>query len=233
MKKIEIGTKDWEDLIIRGAKLFDIRIGSKEAGLFSIHACELLKWNMKTNLTAITDPFEVAVKHFLDSLAPARAIPPGSSMLDIGSGGGFPGIPLKVVLPSLSVTLVDSSRKKISFLKHVIRTMGLDGIDAFQARAEELPEKTERFDVVICRAFSSLDKFIGMAFPLLAEKGIMIAMKGKQEIDETGSAHGALREKRAAAEMRYNTEVIKYSLPYDDSERTMIIMKGSRIRGFE
>ncbi|RPJ15255.1 MAG: 16S rRNA (guanine(527)-N(7))-methyltransferase RsmG, partial [Desulfobacteraceae bacterium] len=179
MKKMETGSREWEDLIISGAKLFDIKIGSEEAGLFSIHVRELLKWNLKTNLTAITDPFEVAVKHFIDSLAPARTIPPGSSMLDIGSGGGFPGIPLKVVLPSLSVTLVDSSRKKISFLKHVIRTMGLDGIDAFQARAEELPEKTERFDIVICRAFSSLDKFIESALPVLSENGIMSALKGR------------------------------------------------------
>ena len=111
---MQIGSTEWEDVIIKGAKIFDLQIGAKEAGQFSTHAGELIKWNSKINLTAITDPLEVAVKHFLDSLAPARIIPAGSSILDMGSGGGFPGIPLKVVLPSVSVSLVDSSRKKIS-----------------------------------------------------------------------------------------------------------------------
>lgn len=225
---MEIGSTEWKDIIINGAKLFDVQIGSDEAGQFSIHAGELIKWNSKTNITAITDPPEVAIKHFLDSLAPARIIPAGSSMLDIGSGGGFPGIPLKVIRPSLSVTLVDSSRKKISFLKHVIRTLGLKGINACQARAETLSENKERFDVVICRAFSSLDKFIESAMPVLAENGIMIALKGKLSFKENESGRVSEDGKRSdiiPSIVSYHTEVIKYSIPYIDSERTMIIMR--------
>ncbi len=224
---MQIGSAEWEEIIINGAKYFDVKVGSKEAGQFSKHAGELIKWNSKTNLTAITDPLEVAVKHFLDSLAPARIIPPGSSMLDIGSGGGFPGIPLKIILPSLSVTLADSSRKKISFLKHVIRTLSLEGINACQARVEDLSENKERFDVVICRAFSSLDKFIESALPVLAENGIMIALKGKTSYKETGP--GRLLDNDNKDEgLLYNTEIIKYSIPYIDSERSLIIMRRNR-----
>jgi len=224
---MQIGSTEWKDIIICGARYFDVQVGSGEAGKFLIHAGELIKWNSKTNLTAITDPFEVAVKHFLDSLAPARIIPPGSSMLDMGSGGGFPGIPLKIILPSLSVSLVDSSRKKVSFLKHVIRTLGLEGINAFQARVENLSENKERFDLVICRAFSSLDKFIESALPVLAENGIMIALKGKTSYKETESARLLGNDNRGEG-LLYNTEVIKYSLPYIDSERTLMVIKKLR-----
>ena len=225
---MQIGSTEWKDIIISGAKFFDVQIGSKEAGQFSIHAGELIKWNSKTNLTAITDPIEVAVKHFLDSLAPACIIPAGSSMLDIGSGGGFPGIPLKIILPSLSVSLVDSSRKKISFLKHVIRTLGLEGINACQERVENLSENKERFDVVICRAFSSLDKFVESALPVLSENGIIIALKGKINHKEIESARLSVKKKRGdiiASEPLYHIEFITYSLPYIDSERTLMIMR--------
>ncbi len=223
-KNMQIGSAEWEEIIINGAKYFDVKIGSKEAGKFSIHAGELIKWNSKTNLTAITEPLEVAVKHFLDSLAPARIIPPCSSMLDMGSGGGFPGIPLKIILPSLTVSLVDSSRKKVSFLKHVIRTLGLEGINAFQARVEDLSENKERFDVVICRAFSSLDKFIESALPVLAENGIMIALKGKTGYKETESQMLLGNDNRQEG-LSYDTKAIKYSLPYIDSERSLMIIR--------
>ena len=83
-----------------------------------MHAAELVRWNQKINLTAITDPFEVAVKHFLDSLPAARLLPKDATLLDIGSGGGLPGLPLKILMPSLSITLIDASRKKVNFLKN-------------------------------------------------------------------------------------------------------------------
>jgi len=224
---MEIGSNKWETTIIEGAKDFDVKVGEREAGLFSIHAEELIKWNLKTNLTAITDPKEIAVKHFIDSLAPARMISASSSMLDIGSGGGFPGIPLKVVIPSLSVSLIDSSRKKVSFLKHVIRSLKLDKIDAFQMRAEDLAGRKERFDIIICRAFSSLDKFIQLSFPLLSENGIMIALKGKISHSEIESA-GIIKNGRPPEKPLYQSDIIKYRLPYTDSERAMIIFKRDR-----
>ena len=153
---MQIGSKKWQNLIYEGAKNLDIQIDKRKIEKFAIHALELMKWNQKTNLTAITDPFEVAIKHFLDSIVPVKIIPSNASLLDIGSGGGFPGIPLKIILPSLSVTLIDASRKKVSFLKHIIRILELKNIDALHIRAEEFanePGVAKKFDVIISRAF--------------------------------------------------------------------------------
>lgn len=228
---MEIGSTEWEDVIISGSKVFGVNLGLKEAGQFSIHARELLKWNSKINLTAITDPFEVAVKHFLDSIAPACMIHPGASMLDIGSGGGFPGIPLKIVIPSLSATLADSSRKKITFLKHVIRTIGLTDTEAVWGRAEELAGKKNLFDVVICRAFSSLETFARSALPLLAPNGMIIAMKGKINSGEPDALRISDYKKQDSGkfpDIPIDIKINKYLLPYADSERTIIIIKKLR-----
>jgi 16S rRNA (guanine527-N7)-methyltransferase len=225
---MEIGSAEWEDIIINGSRVFDVNVGLKEARQFSIHAAELLKWNLKINLTAITDPFEVAVKHFLDSIAPAGIIPAGASLLDMGSGGGFPGIPLKVVIPTLTVTLIDSSRKKITFLKHIIRTAGLDDIEAHQGRVEELDGSQKMFDVIICRAFSSLDKFVQSALPLLAPGGMIIALKGKINPDEIESVRLSDNGKQGAGRISglpVDIKIKKYMLPYIDSERTIMIIK--------
>ncbi|MBU2621266.1 MAG: 16S rRNA (guanine(527)-N(7))-methyltransferase RsmG [Proteobacteria bacterium] len=225
---MEIGSAEWEEIIISGAKIFNVNVGLKEVRQFSIHAGELVKWNLKINLTAITDPFEVAVKHFIDSIAPAGIIPAGASMLDIGSGGGFPGIPLKVVIPTLSVSLVDSSRKKITFLKHIIRRTGLEDIEALQGRVEELAGSIKMFDVIICRAFSSLEMFVGSALPLLAPNGIIISLKGKINPQEIEAVRVMSDRKWGSGKIPgtlIDIKIKKYLLPYIDSERTLMIIK--------
>ena len=214
---MNIGSEQWKKLVEKGAANLNIQIDRKITDQFSTHAAELIKWNQTINLTAITDPLEVGVKHFLDSIAPARVMPLCGRMLDIGSGGGFPGIPLKILVPSLSVTLIDASRKKVSFLKHIIRNMKLIEIDARQIRAEELAkEKPAKncFDVIICRAFSRLDKIIFKALPLLAKDGIIIAMKGKLSESELESA----------GKCDLSLTVEKYKLPFLELERTLVII---------
>ena len=215
---MNIGSEQWKKLIEEGAGNLNIHIDRKTTDLFSLHATELIKWNLKTNLTTITDPVEVAVKHFLDSIISIPVMPHYGRLLDMGSGGGFPGIPIKVMIPSLSVTLIDSSRKKISFLKHVIRKIKLIEIDARQIRAEELAKEKPLkncFDVIICRAFSRLDKIINKALPLLAKDGIIIAMKGKLSEYELQSAD------------KYNLSltVKKYKLPFLELERSLAIIR--------
>jgi len=214
---MNIGSEQWKKLVEKGAGNLNIHIDRKITDQFSIHAAELIKWNQTINLTAVTDPIEVGVKHFLDSIAPARVMPPCGRMLDIGSGGGFPGIPLKILIPSLSVTLIDASRKKVSFLKHIIRNIKLTEIDARQIRAEALAkEKPAKncFDVIICRAFSRLDKIILKALPLLAKDGIIIAMKGKPSESELESA----------GKCDLSLTVEKYKLPFLELERTLVII---------
>ncbi len=179
---MEIGTGNWKELIHRSAKALGVETTPAHLEAFSMHARELLFWNRKTNLTAVTDPGQVALKHFVDSLVPARWIPADAALLDIGSGGGFPGIPLKVVLPGVSATLIDAARKKVSFLKHVIRRLGLSGIEAVHARAEQMaPERFPRrgYDVIVSRALGAPEALPPLVLPLLGENGIVIAMLGK------------------------------------------------------
>ena len=217
-----IHSAEWKHLITEGAKAFDMHLAQEKVNQFAFHALELLKWNRKTNLTAITDPLDVAVKHFLDSVAPASLIPPGASLLDIGSGGGFPGIPLKIARPSVSVTLIDSSRKKVSFQKHIIRSLGLQNIEAMHIRAEELakaPEYANAYDVIVCRALSALEAFILMASPLLAKDGMIIALKGKLSRAETESARLRISEVFKTSKA---LTVKRYALPYLKSERTIV-----------
>jgi len=180
---MRIGSSEWKRLIIHGARKMGIEIDLPTADRFAIHASALMLWGQKTNLTTIRDPVEVAVKHYLDSLAPVARIPRGARVLDAGSGGGFPGIPLKIANPSLSVTLIDASRKKISFLKQILRTLELTAIEAIQGRFEALSPPPV-FDVVVSRAVSDLSTFLRMAAPLLAEDGMLITFKTKSAATE-------------------------------------------------
>ena len=110
---MEIGSREWQHLIIDGAQQLGIAIDKRISAMFAAYAAELIHWNRKINLTAITDPRDIAIKHFLDSLAPAQFIPDRVRLLDIGSGAGFPGIPLKIFKPSLSVLLIDGTLDRL------------------------------------------------------------------------------------------------------------------------
>jgi 16S rRNA (guanine527-N7)-methyltransferase len=230
---MEIGTKEWSSFLINQAKIIEIDLDHTQNRLFSTHAAELIKWTQKINITTITNPIEVASNHFLDSLVPARFIPPGARMLDIGSGGGFPGIPLKVLLPKLSVTLIDASRKKVSFLKHVIRTLKLDDIEARHIRAEDLaihPGYINRFDVIISRALSSLNFFVHLALPLLADEGVIIALKGEVDKAELDDLRYNVLEKMNAAgsvERQFTISLERYVLPLLNSERSIITVRSA------
>lgn len=228
---MKIGSNEWSNVIIDGARAFDLELDRHHTDLFANHARELLHWTKTINLTTITDPFEIAVKHFLDSLVPARLIFPGAALLDIGSGGGFPGIPLKVVLPSLSITLIDASRKKVNFLKHIIRSLKLDGIAALHIRAEDLatePTYHQRFDFVISRALTDLESFVHQALPLLAQEGIIIALKGKVDQTEVETvksiAPGNLNNSNPD-QNRYPVTVEEYKLPFTQSKRSIIAIR--------
>ncbi len=228
---MEIGSEKWKWLIIDGAGHFGVHINRDQAQQLALHAALMLKWNRTSNLTAITDSIDVAVKHFLDSIITGPLISPGSTVLDIGSGAGFPGIPLKIVIPSLQVTLIDASRKKISFLKHAIRTLNLADIEAHHVRAEDFAKKpaaANRFDVITSRALSSIKDFVLMAAPLLAKDGAIIALKGpdfQPEIEalqlQTDTHTGLLK----IGNVQYSLKVETYTLPYLESQRSVIILK--------
>jgi len=228
---MEIGKTEWSNFLIDHAKTIGIDLDCTQIRLFSAHAAELIKWNRTINLTTITDPIEVASHHFLDSLVPARFMPPLAAMLDIGSGGGFPGIPLKVLLPELSVTLIDASRKKVSFLKHVIRTLKLDDIEALHIRAEDLadrPSYINRFDVVVSRALTSLEFFVRLALPLLACGGLIMALKGQvNNVELADLRENVLTKMNSAGSVArpFTISLERYSLPFLYSERSIVTLR--------
>ncbi len=219
---MKIGSMEWQRFIVDGARRLGIAIDESATAAFSTHASELINWNRKINLTTITHPRDIAVKHFLDSLAPAGFIPDGASLLDIGSGGGFPGIPLKILKPSISVLLIDGNGKKVNFLKHVLRTLHLENIEALQIRAENLlkaPQCANSFDVIISRALSDLASFVKSALPMLAAQGTIIAMKGEVDSKELE----ALRADMPAD--HYTFKVENYRLPSIRAPRSLVILK--------
>ena len=219
---MEIGSREWQNYIIDGAAKLGAEIDSGIAVQFSVHAAELIRWNRKINLTAIKNPRDIANKHFLDSLAPAQLIQDEARLLDVGSGAGFPGIPLKIIKPSLSVLMIDGVRKKVNFLKHVLRTLNLENIEALQIRAENLakePAYANSFDVIICRALSDLAPFVKNALPLLAPQGIIMAMKGKVDPKELDAMRVSVPQERYALQLE------NYTLPSMNALRSIVIIK--------
>lgn len=224
-REIDFESPAWAQLLDEGARSMGMELDRSQIARFAVHATELMEWNRSTNLTAITDPVEVAVKHFLDTLPVSPLLPSGSWLLDIGSGGGFPGIPLKTLRPDLHVMLIDASRKKVSFQKHIISMLGLKDVEARHARAEELKEElrpeSRRYDVIVSKAVSRLDRFLDQAVPLLGRPGMLIAMKGRSVDTEVEAA----RSRIEAEGLSLSTK--KYRLPYIDIERCLIILSNS------
>ena len=223
---MEIGSPEWEYLLIDGAAALGVELRPDHARLFARHATELLKWNAVTNLTAITQPESIARNHFLDALAPARFIAPGSDLLDVGSGGGFPGLPLHIAIDGLRTTLIDAVRKKVSFLRYLLRELALPGIEARHLRVEDLSESAagggRSFDVVASRAFSAVAPFVKAVWPLVRPGGRVIALKGPLSVDEMDR----LEEVRASGALGGSTlERIGYSIPGLKSERTLVVVR--------
>jgi len=228
---MEIGSEEWSRIIIDGAGEFGLAISSQQIQQLTLHTKELLFWNRKTNLTAITAPYEVAVKHILDSLACTAFLPATGTLLDIGSGGGFPAIPLKIVCPSLSLWMIDASRKKANFLKHIIRTLTLDDSQAHHLRAEDMAcddRYPHYFDVIVSRALSSLETFMNLALPLLKPGGLLICLKGpgvQAEIEAETRRQSGGSDATAGQRHILRIEEKKYALPFLKEQRILVIIK--------
>jgi 16S rRNA (guanine527-N7)-methyltransferase len=230
MEKMNIRSDEWKKIIMEGGESLGVPVSPFMADQLAGHCDLLLQWNRKINLTAITDPLEVAVKHVLDSIAPARLIPDHSTLLDMGTGGGFPGIPLKIVKPSILATLADASGKKINFVKHVIRTLKLEKCKAIAARLEDLPKQdgyAGKFQVVVSRSLAPLSKILSWALPLLAPRGCIIALKGRNVDKEQADVDLLMKadpEKYGFHMERYSIKREYYHLPHSALERTLVIL---------
>lgn len=184
---------------------------------------ELLHWNQRINLTAITDRDEALVKHLVDALTLLPHLRGDEFLLDMGSGGGLPGLPLKIVLPGLNLTSVDAVAKKISFQKHVIRTFALTGAVARHGRLEELggdPSLAGHFELVVARAFASLPDCLRLARPFLQPGGRLIAMKGPEGEKEVLAA-----EKTFTSTGFSLQKIDRLELPGGNGERSLITLE--------
>lgn len=212
------------DIVEQEAKSMQLSLSAHEIHSFEVYAAELKKWNSKVNLTAITKDKEIAIKHFVDSLTLAPYIKAGDRLLDIGSGAGLPIIPLKIIRPEIPMVSVDAVAKKIHFQRHIIRTLNLHNIEALHARIEELHKThSNSFTIITSRAFTRLDRFVSLAAPLLAENGVLIAMKGDQADDEIAASNEVVHAGGFTV-----TSVHRYSLPQNMGERVLTVIQQSK-----
>ena len=170
---------------------------------FETYADLLKKWSSAMNLTAIKKPEDVAIHHFLDSLTALRFVEPDSSVLDIGAGAGFPGIPLKICRPSINLVLADSREKRVFFMREVIRKLGLNGARAISVRigSADKADTGSGFDMAVSRAAGRAPDIARAALPLVKKGGIVLIMKGKNGAREWAEESRQLPAGRAVAEI--------------------------------
>lgn len=182
----------------------------------------LLEWNEKINLTAITEPEEIILKHFVDSMTIAPYLKKCKNFVDVGTGAGFPGIPIKILMPDIKITLVDSLQKRILFLQNVIEKLNLTQIETIHARAEEFGKNIkfrESFDIATSRAVANLSVLSEYLIPLVKLNGKCICMKGAQVKDEVEGAKKAIQILGGKL-----VEENEFCLPNTDMGRTILII---------
>lgn len=183
----------------------------------------LLEWNEKINLTAITEEDEIILKHFIDSCSILKYIENNQKIIDIGTGAGFPGIPLKIMNESLNITLVDSLNKRVNFLNEVIKELELKNIEAIHSRAEDIGKDDkyrEKYDIATSRAVANLSTLLEYLMPFVKVNGMCICMKGPNIEEELNEAKKAIKEFGGKLEEVYN-----FKLPNSDIERNIIIVR--------
>ena len=209
--------------LINGFKSINIDIDGKTAEKFMIYMRELVSWNEKVNLTAITEPNEIITKHFLDSAAPAEYIGEGASVIDVGCGAGFPGLVLKLLRNDINLTLLDSLDKRLKFLDFVINETETEGVALLHMRAEDGGRDRkyrEKFDVAVSRAVANMAVLCEYCLPFVKTGGKLIALKGPKTVEELKNAETAI--KRLGGRL---AGVYESKIPYTDLEHTVVIIE--------
>jgi len=221
-----INRNETENLLKEGAREMGIKMETVQAEKLLLYMELLLEWNERINLTAIENERDIVIKHFLDSIAILPYINKRvESLIDIGTGAGFPGIPIKVMNPSLNITLLDSLEKRTRFLGEIIASLELKGIEVVHGRAEDMGAKgglREMFDCATARAVAALPVLLEYCLPFVKNEGVFIAMKGSstEEIKDSVSALDILGGKIEC--------VNELTLPFSDFRRNIIIVKKFR-----
>ena len=212
-------------LLTDSADKLGIRLTETQIEKFRIYCDELIKWNERFNLTAITERDQILLKHFLDSLAVLLVwrADGGLAVVDIGAGAGFPGIPLKIVCPDIRLTLIEATGRKVEFLQHLISLLELERTTAIHGRAEELGRQAahrEQYDLVLARAVAALPELLEYGLPFAALGGTMLAHKGAaahREVHESGKALAILGGRLE--------RLVPVELPGVTEERQMIVIR--------
>lgn len=216
-----------------GARQLGVSVNAVQAAQMARGAEQLQRWNRRVNLTAITDGREMAVKHFVDALAAIPWLPPACRLLDVGTGAGFPGLPIRIVRPDIELTLIDRVRKKVSFVRFLASHLGLTSVAARHMRLETLaaerPPKV--FDAVVCRALGPLERWLEAAVTLLAPQGRVVAYKGPAADGELPAA-GAEGSVLTVAGRRLQITLQSYRLPVTGDRRTLVCLhEGALTKG--
>lgn len=213
-----------EKLVREAQELFNVHITGRQVMSLITYEKELLEWNQKFNLTAIRDTESIRTKHFLDSFSCVlawKANPP-HRLIDVGTGAGFPGMPLKILYPNLHLTLVESVGKKAMFCQHIVSVLGLEHVQVVKSRAEEVgqdPSHREKYDWAVARAVASLNMLSEYLLPLMRVGGTMLAQKGESGPAEAQSAEKAM--KLLGGNLR---ELVKVNLPGVAEDRYLVLV---------
>jgi 16S rRNA (guanine527-N7)-methyltransferase len=213
-----------DKLAQRAQELFHIHLTSRQVMALITYERELLDWNRKFNLTALRDAESIRTKHFLDSFSCVLAwgANPPHHLIDVGTGAGFPGVPLKILYPGMKLTLVESVGKKAMFCEHITRLLGLDGVEVIHDRAEQVgcsPRHREQHDWAVARAVANMSVLSEYLLPLVKVGGTMLAQKGESGPAETQAAEKAIR--LLGGKLR---QVIPVNLPGVVDDRYLILL---------
>ena len=223
-------TVDVENFLARGLERMGLHLENQDEAVSRLadYFQELKKWNRKINLVGRKQDDQVILEnHFLDTLTLLPLLEQAQlepeKLLDIGTGAGFPGLVLKTVLPRLPVILVEPRQNRYYFLKHIIRTLQLDGVDVLQVRLERNNQPQElrakKFSIITSRAFSNIEEFVGLSSELLSHDGKIICMKGPQGMKELKDFQQHIVSKEYTAELK------KMYLPFSKAERILVVLK--------
>jgi 16S rRNA (guanine527-N7)-methyltransferase len=213
-----------EKLVHAAQQLFGIHLNGRQVAALITFERELLEWNKEFNLTAIRNVEEIRTKHFLDSFSCVLAWKenPPKRLIDVGTGAGFPGIPLKILYPSMQLTLVESVGKKANFCRHAVETLSLEAVEVVTARAEEvgqMPAQRESYDWAVARAVADLPTLVEYLLPLVQLGGSILAQKGQSGPAEAHKAEKAFR--LLGGRMR---QLIPVTLPGVVEERYLVVV---------
>ena len=206
--------------------LLGLELSPAQLEAFGVYERELMEWNSRFNLTAIRDAEGIRIKHFLDSLTCLEAVNPATppeNLIDVGSGAGFPGLPLKIVLPQLKLTLVESIQKKAGFCQHMVEVLGLTDVEVVSSRAEELGQDVryrERYDVAVARAVAAMPTLVEYLLPFVRIGGLALMQKGANGADEAQTSSNAIRLMGGQVK-----QVLPVVLPGLDDQRFLVVLE--------